>query len=280
MLTRWLMSASRLLMLDVYASAAAAFSLRKLSSAYAGSAIRIRRSSDSLEQDIGFTGDELNVSAMLSFVGAGDGFVTTWYDQSGNSRHATQSTAANQPQVVSSGAVLAMSGKPTITFVDSGVSATKLGFSNWHAASTQHVWMFCAYRLHAVGNSPYLIGTNAADRGILMLHSGGGGAPRVATVRGSVSAYNFASNRAGLNTIVSIAADRTSLSGWVNGTGGVVGSDSNTDFQMPTNYEITDGNQAASNGTMSISELILYASDQSSARTGIESAINSYYGIY
>ena len=42
-------------LLDVYPNAAAAYSLRLLREAYSGSAIRVRRSSDSAEQDIGFT---------------------------------------------------------------------------------------------------------------------------------------------------------------------------------------------------------------------------------
>ena len=43
------------LLLDSYPGASVAYSLRKLSSTYAGSAIRVRRSSDNAEQDINFT---------------------------------------------------------------------------------------------------------------------------------------------------------------------------------------------------------------------------------
>jgi hypothetical protein len=37
-----------------------------------------------------------------------------WYDQSGNSNDATQTTTANQPQIVSSGAVIVENGKPAV----------------------------------------------------------------------------------------------------------------------------------------------------------------------
>jgi hypothetical protein len=47
-----------------------------------------------------------------STIANGDGFITTWYDQSGNARNATQATASNQPQIVSAGAVLLQNGKP------------------------------------------------------------------------------------------------------------------------------------------------------------------------
>ena len=42
----------------------------------------------------------------------GNGFVTTWYDQSGNVRNATQATAGNQPQIVTGGVVITENGKP------------------------------------------------------------------------------------------------------------------------------------------------------------------------
>ncbi len=96
--------------------AAAAYSLRQVSSA-ASLACRVRRSSDNAEADIGFTtiGD-LDTAALLTFVGSGSGFVTTWYDQSGNNRNATQTTAGQQPQIVSNGAIITQGGRPAISF--------------------------------------------------------------------------------------------------------------------------------------------------------------------
>ena len=83
------------------------FGLRKLRSAYAGSCLRVRRSSDNTEQDIGFTtAGHIDSSALTTFCGAGNGFVTTWYDQSAAANHFIQATAANQPQIVSSGSYL------------------------------------------------------------------------------------------------------------------------------------------------------------------------------
>lgn len=86
--------------LDGIANVAAAYSLRRLSSAYSGAAVRVRRSSDSAEDDIGFDGSgEFDSAAFSSFVGGGTGFVRTWYDQSGNARNATQTTMTAQPSV-------------------------------------------------------------------------------------------------------------------------------------------------------------------------------------
>ena len=99
--------------LDGISNVAAAYGLRKLRSAYAGSAVRVRRSSDSAEQDIGFASDgEFDTSAFSSFVGGGTGYVKTWYDQSGNSRDATQATTGSQPQI----ALNVTNGKPSVIF--------------------------------------------------------------------------------------------------------------------------------------------------------------------
>jgi hypothetical protein len=56
-------------LLNEYPNASAAYSLRKVDSAYAGSAIKVRRSSDNTEQDIGFVNNQLDTSSLTTFVG-------------------------------------------------------------------------------------------------------------------------------------------------------------------------------------------------------------------
>jgi hypothetical protein len=82
------------------ATAAAAFSLRKVRASYAGNAVRIRRSSDNIEVNVGFDSeDKVSASSPISnvvesssssdvssttlgeFVNGTDAFVHTWYDQ-------------------------------------------------------------------------------------------------------------------------------------------------------------------------------------------------------
>ena len=94
----------------------AAYSLRLLKSSYTGSpAIRIRRSSDNSETDIGFTNSgDLDEAALIAFTGSGDGFVRTWYDQSGNNNHAINTNTAAQPQLVFAGVVNKMNGRPSL----------------------------------------------------------------------------------------------------------------------------------------------------------------------
>lgn len=111
---------------DVPRGLAAAYSLRKIVKTYTGSAIRVRRSSDNLELDIGFSGNVLNTAALLTHVGAGNGFVVTIYDQTGNLRHLSQAVAAAQPQIVAAGVVIVRNLLPAILFdgVDDVMTAT------------------------------------------------------------------------------------------------------------------------------------------------------------
>jgi hypothetical protein len=98
-------------------SAAATYSLRKVDADYTGNAIRVRRSNDNDETDIGFTASgDLDTAALLAHVGSGNGFVTTWYDQSGTGRNATQTTAEQQPRIVSNGAMITEGGRPAVLF--------------------------------------------------------------------------------------------------------------------------------------------------------------------
>ncbi len=103
-------------LLDVYPTATFAYSLRLLRSAYAGSCIRVRRSSDNTEQDIGFVNARLDTVSLLSFCGASSGFVTKWYDQSGNASDAVQATSSVQPRIVNAGVLEVTGSYPKINF--------------------------------------------------------------------------------------------------------------------------------------------------------------------
>lgn len=65
----------------------------------------------------------------------GDGFVTTWYDQSGSGFHATQTTTSSQPQLVSAGSIITVNSRPAITYTGShqlsitGTFVTRVAFA-------------------------------------------------------------------------------------------------------------------------------------------------------
>jgi hypothetical protein len=94
-----------------------ALSTRKLRTAYAGSALQVRRSSDNTTQDIGFDGSgNLDTAALATFVGANSAFVSKWYDQSGAGADAVQATNANQPRIRNAGTNDLISTQPALNF--------------------------------------------------------------------------------------------------------------------------------------------------------------------
>lgn len=94
-----------------------ALSLRQLSPTYTGPAIRVRRSTDNTETNIGFTTDgDLDTAALLNFCGTGNGFISIWYDQSGNEFNAIRENASGQPRIVSAGVIDLIGSKPGVFF--------------------------------------------------------------------------------------------------------------------------------------------------------------------
>jgi len=77
-----------------------ALSTRRINSGYTGPLIRLRRSTDSTEQDFGSglgMGETVDYSAIDTFLSGGTAHVVKWYDQSGQSRDLVQATASRQP---------------------------------------------------------------------------------------------------------------------------------------------------------------------------------------
>ena len=79
------------------------FSTAKLSSDDTIS-IRVRRSSDNAEKDIGFIGKNLDTQDLLNFVGSGNGYVISTYSQ--GSISSSQGLADSQPLIVENGVYL------------------------------------------------------------------------------------------------------------------------------------------------------------------------------
>lgn len=95
---------------DAVPSIVAAYGMRRLRSAYTGSLLRMRRSSDNAESDFGYmAAGHLDTAAIVAWL-SGIGYIVKWYDQSGNGYDATQSTAASQPLYVASG----QNGRPVL----------------------------------------------------------------------------------------------------------------------------------------------------------------------
>lgn len=102
----------------------AAYSVRLLSSTYEGNCMEIRRESDNATQNIGFRNNVLDTSAIATFCSGTNGYVRTWYDQSGNDKNVQQTTASRQPRIYYEGSVVTLNSKPALDgYVDDGGNA-------------------------------------------------------------------------------------------------------------------------------------------------------------
>lgn len=259
------------LLLDAYPSAAAAYSVRKLRTAYTGSAIRVRRSSDNAEQDIGFSGANLDTTSLTSFCSGTNGFVTTWYDQSGNGIDATQTTASNQPQIVSAGSVINVNSKPCIEFV----SALLNRLETTLISSSTEVSIISVSR-HTPTNaySPIIgVGLNngyalTTQQNKYNLFYRGIADQRTTNDALSTQALIFAYTKSATNQ--QLFANDVSYQNFTPAT-----MNAPTTSSRIGTYDLI---QDPYNGTQQ--ELIVYANSQLSNRSGMQTNINTYYAIY
>lgn len=280
-------------LLDTYPNAAAAYSVRKLRAAYTGSAIRVRRSSDNTESDIGFTAlGNLDTTSLTSFCGSGNGFVTTWYDQSGNGSNATETTAASQPQIISAGSVITTNSQPSISF---DATNDRLTISN---SATNLKFLHSALSTILFVNKPNstsykaIMGSNAgtgSNKGIYIEsytqldHNVSNGGSNIVL---NTTTTTISSNSQYLNFIIGDPTNSTlnqrSLIYINNSSVNQNNSNSGTASSLDMTFNLQFGTYGNNSGNMDghFQEVIFWNSNESSNRTGISTNINLYYGIY
>ena len=282
------------LILDTYTGAAAAYSLRRLSLNYTGNAIRVRRSSDNSEQDIGFTNNELDTVSLLSFVGSNDGYVTTWYDQGGNEHNITNSTAGKQPLIVSAGAVRTTDSKPSIYFNSS--RRDLLGGSRingLHDGTKSFTISLVKSNRNTTGRQTIMRTSHvfSSNKGYNLHMKTNPGYVESRVVNGSTTvSLNQTSNDYPHNNRYLITdtldvnnatlANRSTLN--INNSSDIKNNTSNgsaTTADSSTGFTI-GGNVSDSFFRGDMQEIIVYTSDQSSNKAGITENINNHYLVY
>jgi hypothetical protein len=262
-------------LIDEYTGAAAAYSLRRLTFLRETPVVRVRRSSDNTESD--FTATQVTDGTLTTFCGAGNGFVRMWYDQSGNGRHATQTTTANQPQIVSYGALLQTNSKPALDFngTSQRFDMPTIAF-NLNALSVNIV-------SKADASASQIAFANPDGNRVYAPFLGSGvyyvGYAAVAT------AFNFGSSNLTSQYLVQLNAGSSTANAWRNGTASTaVSSSSAAEGGLSLSvgsYRGSSPNFAiASFWDGTIQEVIFYTSNQTSTQAGMASNINTHYSIY
>ena len=255
--------------LDTFPGAKIAYSVRKLSNTYTGSALRVERTNDNAQQDIGFVGEDLDTSALATFVGANTGRVVTWYDQSGNNINATVALG-NAPTIRTGGTTVTIGSKTAVDGTNSFMNFTQI------SGLTSYAQILVGKRTSA-GSA--LIGF--ADVSV-------GPAPILLTHFTDNNFYfqwdDYYVNSSTTNTS---AAQEVLLGSTTSASTAVIERNgANVAIDAPVAFNI-DGRSdqimrygTSANGAGNYQEFILYDSQQNSNFAGMQTNINAYYSIY
>jgi len=261
------------LLLDTYPNAAVAYSLRKLRTAYTGSAIRVRRSSDNAEQDIAFSGNDLDTASLLTFCGVGNGFITRWYDQSTNANNSTQATAASQAQIVASGAVIT---DPNTSKISTTWSTDFYSLGTGISPNTRYLSVGVVNR---TSNSNLLISMGTAT-----LTGVNGQSPMLwLPTSGNVNSYMPSLVTHGTNTGTGafiMTSEKNASNLKTAYLDGVALATTATEAPSAGNNFIYFGRAGNNSHLGRYAEYIYWNSEQSANRTAIETNINTYWNAY
>jgi len=249
-------------LLDDYSGAAAAYSLRLLDSTYTGDAIVVRRASDNTTQAIGFVDNELDTTSLESFCSGTDGFVTTWYDQSGNGNDAATTIGSNQPKIVASGSTILENGKPILQDgigMSVNASITTSGYAQFAVAKNLSTGGKNIMNYYTEGgNSKYVLAAenDSSSTSVIL-------APNLNTKRLNGSSFSYSTRNDTWDNILNQSLITL-----------------NSDTESNVDSFVALGWTSSSWGMWDMQEFIVYPTNQSSNISGIETNINDHYSIY
>jgi len=249
-----------------------AYSVRKLSSTYSGSAIRVREGLFNSEADIGFDASgNLDEAALLSHCSSnGTGYIVKWYDQSGNSKDVTQTSSTKQMQIVSGSAVIKIGTKPApianVTRTHYLIPTPSPTFNPTSTAIVVVQPTVTSGNYEMIGEHPYAPGVykfgGHNDR--LFLNAGS----TISTADGAISQAHMIA--------VGVANGASSIIR-ANGSQLATGNTSGNNYEMNT---VFGGYDTSSNMRGNMQELLIYSADKSADIADIETNINTYFSIY
>lgn len=273
--------------LDTYSGAGAAYGVRKLRNAYSGSCIRVVRSSDSTEQDIGFDGSgNLDTASLASFIGSNTGYVGKWYDQSGNGFDALANNygvnTTTHPEIRISGTNQTLNG--IIAIKISGTrrfSWTNTGkdMSLMMTFSPKATMMMAVGQIGSTPTTPMILEwhDNSVGDDYLSLYENSG--VRIDFGNGSSSVGGAFTNDAQVcwygqvnGSTYTVYQNNTSL-------GNATNAGAQTLSGTGINAKIGGGTSSASNMEGYLQELIVWPTSQESNRGGIFTNLDTYYSI-
>jgi hypothetical protein len=206
------------------------------------------------------------------------GFVSQWYDQSGNDNHATQGTAASQPKIVDGGSLVTKLGQPSMDFTTGSTMLLSDSFSITETESAVFaIWQPAQDSATTVQSRNRTLFGNASSQ----IYIGTPNADSQMSFKRFDAVKSFTLGLANLNTPNLHAFVGTTAGADYYFNGSSIYSDTATGTNSIRNHlRIGAKQNLATHDTEGyISELIIYDSDQSANRTAIEANIGETYGI-
>ena len=239
---------------------------------YTGACMRVRRSGDNAEQDIGFDGIDLDRAAIASFCSPGDGFVVTWYNQDGSGNHLSQGTNSAQPKIYDASTGVELDNAVETLRFDGTDDKFPIDTSNYDIGSLSS---FLVGRMRT--GTGVMLGLSASvnDKRWYAPYADGtnfnyGYAASTTAIQGAQNANQ------NLHTMIA-GATLGVAQAWTNGTSqgtASLASGMNASQSSVGNLALTFFSAA------NISAVIIYSADKSADRAAIETAINDYFNIY
>jgi surface protein len=205
---------------------------------------------------------------------SGSGYVTRWYDQSGNNRHATQSVAGNQPLILSSGSINLVNTKPGVYFGYQGtVASVKLATPAFAVGISSPFTVFTTFQTTLESSQTIYDGLatnirfnyNATGYNLYNDDNINGVLYGTGTTNQQTHFNLWGTQLQGAQNTASITTGATRT---VTLDGISLGHLSNP--SISTAYQFQG----------SLQEVIFYASNQTSNRAPFQQNINSYFNIY
>ena len=237
-------------------------------------------------------GEHYSISGIPAFDNSVNGFVETWYDQSGNGLDAVQATASKQPLIVESGSLNVDSfSNPTIRFEKD--SETHLITTDSTLDPNLEVSAFVVQKDEQVANlnsgwvsmrrsdssgrrSAFEMGVNNNSIKFRLIYD-----PGVDNTNKTDTEVTVASDGLGTTSIMSgIKTSSGDLDGFFNGSS-VIDTTVTDNTDLGSGYGITMGKHSNTGQFADgrLNEVIFYLSDQTANRSAIETNLANHYGI-
>ena len=284
------------LLLDDYPNAAAAYSLRLLDKDYTGNCIMVRKTGGGNDStNIAFSGGYLDTVALKNFCGTTSTdtcWVRTWYDQSGNARDIRQTNNAFQPRILQQGAIIYQGNRPTVNFdgTNDGLLMPQSAI-NAIAVLNQSFSIFAPLRRNTINTLDVILRTRrtTAEAPIYSFALLDGAARISFFVRNDVITSQTTSSTDSITTaftLVSMTYNGTTTSYFKNNTASGTGTINFASGTLTADIGAIGCGYYPNESTVEfpfdgrITEIIIYASDQGTNRSAINTNKNTFYSIY